>query len=103
MEYRLQTSKLPLKPPYLPALFLRVLDRDDPGMILRKTGKIPDTLKGKEILVLSGKEDQLVPWSASNTFIQHLEKDCPGLHVQVYGGMGHEYPPYVQHDLCKWL
>jgi predicted esterase len=103
MEYRLKQSGLPIAPPHLPPSFLRVLERDDPGTIFRKTKEIPASLKRKHILVLSGKEDVLVPWTASETFITALQQQSQSLQVKVYRGVGHEFAPIMVKDFRSWL
>jgi len=103
MEYRLKQSGLPVDPPHLPPSFLRVLERDDPGTIFRQTKEIPASLKRKNILVLSGKEDVLVPWTASNTFITALQEQSQSIEVKVYPGVGHEFVPIMAKDFHVWL
>jgi len=103
MEYRLKKSGLPVEPPYLPPSFLRILERDDPGTIFRQTKEIPASLKRKNILVLSGKEDALVPWTASNTFITALQEQSQSIEVKVYPDVGHEFAPIMVKDFHTWL
>ena len=103
MEYRLKKSGLPIEPPYLPLSFVRVLERDDPGTIFRQTNEIPEPLKRKRILVLSGKEDNLVPWTASDSFITALRKQSPSVEIKVYPGIGHKFPPIMRNDFETWL
>ena len=84
MENRLKESGLPASPPWLPRSLLRVLERDDPGAILRRTGRVPPSLKTKRILVLHGTEDPMVPWSISSELISHLQQQCEGLQIKLY-------------------
>jgi predicted esterase len=100
MEHRLQDTNPLHAPSRLSPSFIRVLQRDDPGSILRKTGHIPSSLK-KPILVLSGKDDPLIPWSASETFITLLKS--PTLTVNVYDGVGHTVTPQMQQDFKQWF
>lgn len=102
MEYRLRRSGLPVQPPYLPDSFVRVLERDDPGTILRLTKKIPASLEKKKILVLSGKDDTLVPWSASAEFISLLQRSSDEIEVKVYDGVRHEYTTEMMNDFVQW-
>ena len=102
MEYRLKQSGLPVAPPHLPPSFLQVLERDDPGTIFRQTKEIPTSLKRKHILVLSGKDDILVPWTASETFITAFQQHSQSLQVKVYPGIGHEFPPIMVKDFETW-
>jgi predicted esterase len=103
MEYRLKRFGLPIEPPHLPQSFLRILERDDPGSVLRLTKEIPESLKRKDILVLSGKVDPLVPWSASDDFISLLEQQSENIEVKVYEGVAHEYTPEMGKDFSQWF
>lgn len=105
MEYRLQQSGLPVKPPFLPQSFLQVLERDDPGMILRLTKQIPESLKRKQILVLAGQKDILVPWTACANFISALQAQSPqNIEVKNYEGVGHiAYHPEMMKDFYNWF
>lgn len=103
MEYRLNGSKLPVSPPHLPGSFRRLLDRIDPGSHFRRTGEIPSNLKKKNILVLSGERDPLVPWSASDAFVSKLQKESNTVEVQVISGVGHEYHPIMRERFRQWL
>jgi Dienelactone hydrolase family len=103
MEYRLKQQKLQNEEKYLPKTFLKVLERDDPGMILRCISLIPEPLRKKPILVLAGKEDKLVPWTACETFIAKLGEENPNLNVIRYDGVGHEVNhPGMLGDFRAW-
>jgi hypothetical protein len=102
MVDRLRRYKLPAEPPYLPASFVKAVQRHDPGCQWRALKVIPPSLKGKNILVLSGGIDQLVPWSASEEFVSTLEKESGIVQVKVYEGVGHEYPQIMMDDLYDW-
>ena len=105
MEYRLKQQKLPEnEETYLPKNFLKVLERDDPGMILRQTGSIPEPLRRKPVLMLAGKKDKLVPWSACETFITKLGQENGHLKVIHYDGVGHEVNhPGMIADFKSWI
>jgi acetyl esterase/lipase len=91
------------QPPYLPASFIQILQRDDPGTILRLTGQIPVPLKEKMILVLSGGDDPLVPWSASTKFVSLLQQQSVSIEVNVYDGVGHAFTPEMGKDFRNWF
>jgi Dienelactone hydrolase family len=103
MEYRLKQQYLPNEPPHLPKSFIKVLHKEDPGSIYRATGQISDHLKKKHILVLSGGDDPLVPWSASKTFISELQPKAKDLKVNVYEGIAHEYTSKMIQDFYTWM
>jgi dipeptidyl aminopeptidase/acylaminoacyl peptidase len=102
MEFRLRQQNLPVEAPHLPKSFVQLLDREDPGSIYRRTNKISERLK-KPILVLSGGDDPLVPWSASETLISELQRESKNLKVNVYEGVGHEYAPQMGSDFYSWV
>jgi Prolyl oligopeptidase family len=103
IEYRLRRSKLPVEPPYLPRSFLRILQRDDPGTILRMKNEIHPSLQRKHILVLAGKEDTLVPWTACTKVISQLQQQSKNVKVKQYEGVGHSYHPEMMKDFYNWL
>jgi len=105
MEYRLKQQKLAEnQEKYLPKTFLKVLERDDPGMILRQTGTIPEPLRRKPVLMLTGKNDKVVPWSACETFITKLGQENGHLKVIHYEGVGHEVNhPGMVADFKSWI
>ena len=103
MEYRLQQSGLPNELPYIPESFRRFLESADPGSRFRATGEIPQSLKTKHILVLSGAADSVVPWSASASFISQLTAESNKLEVHVLPGIGHSYHPTLLETFCNWM
>lgn len=103
LENRLTESKLPMGPPWLPRSLVRVLERDDPGMILRSTGEVPPALKTKPILVLHGTDDLVVPWKVSIDFISYLVQQSDLIRVKLYEGVGHEMTPEMIDDFYDWL
>lgn len=81
---------------------------------------IPDPLerlKQKHILVLSGKDDELVPWKASKKFIAALEAvsdivepqtgdtatPLKKLQVHLYDGVGHEVTDEMKREFYNWI
>ena len=62
----------------------------DPASKDFKSSQSSNPFLGKKILVLSGKEDLLVPWSASEGFVNALEVGSKGVKkVVVQEGVGH--------------
>ena len=103
LENRLTVSNLPVGPPWLPRSLVQVLERDDPGMILRSTGELPPALKTKPILVLHGTNDQVVPWKVATDFIDHLAQQFNLVQVKLYKGVGHTMTPEMIDDFYDWL
>jgi len=90
LENRLKESNLLLSPPRLPRSLVRILERDDPGMIHRSTKEVPPVLKTKSILVLHGTDDRVVPWKVSARFISDLVQQSDLIKVKLYEGVGHD-------------
>ena len=103
MEYRLGKAGYSVEPPYLPKSFRRILERDDPGSILRSTKAMPEPLRRKQILVLSGGDDPLVPSNASKAFISVLQEQSNDIQVKTYPGVGHDYTPIMRKDFIQWI
>ncbi|KAG2105189.1 Alpha/Beta hydrolase protein, partial [Suillus cothurnatus] len=88
---RAKSSRIPFAPPYFPTSFKNI-HRNTRS---RKTA-VPrqghfQSIFWKKVLVLSGKEDRLVPWVASAEFVEGLEVGEGGVkRVVVEEGAGHE-------------
>ncbi|KDN36715.1 hypothetical protein RSAG8_10644, partial [Rhizoctonia solani AG-8 WAC10335] len=83
-QHRADGLGLPLAPPYLPASLKREMERATPRV---------EAFRGKDVLVMSGAEDTLVPFeeSGSREFTQRLNDAgiCRCLEVWVQPGTGH--------------
>ncbi|KAG1785877.1 Alpha/Beta hydrolase protein [Suillus plorans] len=88
---RAQSSNIPLSPPYFPTSFMTYVERHDPAQLAYRTKDASNPFFGKKVLVLSGKDDKLVPWVASAEFVDGLEVGEGGVKkVVVEEGAGHE-------------
>ncbi|KAF4614061.1 hypothetical protein D9613_007674 [Agrocybe pediades] len=91
MEYRANTSNIPFEPPYIPSGFSDAIKSSNPASGDYTSLKNTNPFLGKKILVLSGQDDKLVPWTASKGFVELLEVGEEGLkEVVVQKGVGHE-------------
>ncbi|KAI8969856.1 Alpha/Beta hydrolase protein [Trametes punicea] len=75
MSERAAQSKLTVGPPYFPESLLAYIRTHDPAAAPH-TSDAPmkaNPFWGKKILVLCGKEDTIVPWSASRKFVEELD------------------------------
>jgi dipeptidyl aminopeptidase/acylaminoacyl peptidase len=83
-QYRADGLGLLLAPPYLPASLRREMERTSPRV---------EAFRGKDILVMSGAEDKLVPFneSGSREFTRRLKDSgiCRTLEVWVQPETGH--------------
>ncbi|KAG2046848.1 alpha/beta-hydrolase [Suillus hirtellus] len=88
---RAQSSNIPISPPYFPTSFMTYVERHDPAQLAYRAKDASNPFFGKKVLVLSGKEDKLVPWVASAEFVEGLEVGEGGVkRVVVEEGAGHE-------------
>jgi pimeloyl-ACP methyl ester carboxylesterase len=69
--------------------------------LVSKLGPRPDILSKKDLLILKGDEDQLVPWSASQGFVSLLPKD----RAEVIGfpGVGHNFADEMRDMSAEWI
>ncbi|KAJ1302034.1 hypothetical protein OPQ81_000869 [Rhizoctonia solani] len=83
-QHRADGLGLPLAPPYLPSSLKCEMERATPSV---------EAFRGKDVLVMSGAEDTLVPFEESGTreFTQRLEEAevCRSLKVWVQPETGH--------------
>lgn len=68
---------------------------------VHKLGATAPRLSEKQILVLKGNEDPLVPWQASDAFLQTLPKE--NLTIKGYEGVGHAVTPAMVLDTAAWI
>ncbi|KIV78540.1 hypothetical protein PV11_06185 [Exophiala sideris] len=70
------------------------------GTVRRLQPNVEQVAK-KSVLILKGNKDNLVPWEASQTFVEQL----PKAKVQVigYDGIGHALTKAMEEDTAKWI
>lgn len=91
MRYRAQNGNISYNAPYIPPSLTSVIGRLDPASQKYSANDTSNPFFGKKILVLSGKEDKLVPWVASDKFVDKLQVGESGIkEVVVAEGVGHE-------------
>lgn len=73
---------------------------------LRKTVQRLDpkvaNMKGKRVLILSGKKDKLVPFSKGESFVQELKSVASSVQVEIYEGVGHKCTEAMINELSKF-
>jgi len=90
IEHRAHKSAITFQAPHIPNSFIDLLNKSDPASTDFKSLDSLNPFIGKKILVLSGKEDPLVPWSASEGFVDALEVGPEGVKkVFVQEGVAH--------------
>ncbi|KAG1764184.1 Alpha/Beta hydrolase protein [Suillus placidus] len=91
ISQRAASSRIPFSPPYFPTSFKTYIKTHDPAQLAYRAKDASNPFLGKRVLVLSGKEDKLVPWVASAEFVEGLEVGEGGVkRVVVEEGAGHE-------------
>ncbi|EPQ54128.1 hypothetical protein GLOTRDRAFT_78065 [Gloeophyllum trabeum ATCC 11539] len=91
MSDRAQKSSVPFEPPYAPESFLQFVRKNDPVSTPYYSADESNPYFGKKVLVLSGAQDKLVPWKASQSFVDKLDVGPQGKkEVMVQEGAGHE-------------
>ena len=85
-----------------------VLEREE------RDSKLRDSLGGKRILCLSGREDKLVPYACSAPFLTHLKekieleafwgaKDAVKVVDRVFDDVGHEMTGEMVNEAIQWI
>jgi hypothetical protein len=64
---------VPFSPPFFPESFKALIERTNPASSAYLEASPANPFLGKHILVLSGEIDPLVPWGASEKFVEGLE------------------------------
>ncbi|RDX43993.1 hypothetical protein OH76DRAFT_1487426 [Lentinus brumalis] len=65
---RAEASSIPIEPPYFPKTFVEYVKTHDPA-----GAGAAGAFWGKKILVVAGREDEVVPWAASERFVGELD------------------------------
>lgn len=108
ISQRAASSDIPFSPPYFPVSFQTYVGTHDPAQLAYRAKDASNPFFGKKVLVLSGKEDKLVPWVASAEFVEGLEVGEEGVkRVVVEEGAGHECTRAMQKEagvfVREWL
>jgi len=84
---------VPLEAPHYPLHLKAYVDSYDPASFAFRENDATNPFLGKRILVLSGAKDKLVPWSASQEFVEGLEVGDGVKKVVLEENAGHECTP----------
>jgi len=104
MGPRAQASGLTVTPPHFPASFIDYVKTHDPSSAeVSSDDPSQNPFIGKHILVLSGADDQLVPWSASKKFVDALQVGNGTKKVVVEERAGHECTPRMVQTLASFV
>ena len=105
---RAKASGFSTGPPTFPSSLVEYIKVHDPSSILNDPSSLVDPSQnpffGKHVLVLSGADDKLVPWSASKRFVDELQVGPGGTKkVIVEEGAGHECTPQMVRELARFV
>ncbi|KZT02542.1 alpha/beta-hydrolase [Laetiporus sulphureus 93-53] len=94
MAERAEKNGVPFVPPYIPKSLLDFIQTHDAAAAPYTSTDSSNPFLGKKVLVLSGADDKLVPWTASQDFVEGLNVGESGVkQVVVAPGVGHECTP----------
>ncbi|EMD33315.1 hypothetical protein CERSUDRAFT_87199 [Gelatoporia subvermispora B] len=104
MTDRAVKNGLSTGPPYFPDALVALVKKDDPASAPYTSTGAENPFLDKKVLVLSGGDDKLVPWAASQTFVDTLEVGPRGVKkVVVAPGVGHECTPDMVKEMAKFV
>lgn len=104
ISIRATQKDIPFEPPYIPKSFRALVIEQDPATAPYKAADTSNPFYGKKILVLSGAEDKLVPWSASKDFVDNLNVGPDGAkEVIVAPGVGHECTKDMMREMSRFI
>ncbi|KAF8122677.1 Alpha/Beta hydrolase protein [Boletus edulis] len=107
ISQRAQICGVPLEAPHYPLHLKAYVDAYDPASFAFRENDATNPFLGKRILVLSGAKDTLVPWSASQEFVERLEVGDGVKKVVLEENAGHECTPSMIREaglfVIDWL
>ncbi|KAK7678524.1 hypothetical protein QCA50_018396 [Cerrena zonata] len=104
MSKRAETSGIQLKPPYLPESLRQVIEANDPVHAPYESSDSSNPFYGKKILALSGAEDLLVPFAATEPFFEKLNVGPNGVKkVILEAGVGHKCTTEMVHQMAEFI
>lgn len=105
---RAEAASIPISPPYFPKSFVEYVKTHDPAAAARGEGA-GNPFWGKKILVVAGREDEVVPWAASERFVEELDVGAGGEGVKgvkevfVEAGVGHTCSAGMVKEAVRFL
>jgi predicted esterase len=91
MRGRATRHSIAVEAPYFPDRLVEMVQRKDPVAQPYDRGDPTNPFFGKKIFVMSGAADKIVPWAASQDFVEKLAVGSGGVkRVMVQEGAGHE-------------
>lgn len=103
MSLRADKFAVPFAPPHIPKALVALIERDDPASASYTAADETNPFFGKKVLVLSGADDPIVPWTASEKFVERLNIGSGVKKVIVSPGVKHECTPAMIEDLVQFV
>lgn len=108
IKQRAESSGIAFAAPHFPDSFVDFVKSVDPASTKYTAQDSSNPFYGKKVLVLSGEVDKLVPWTASQGFVDGLEVGPGKKKVVVQTGIGHKVTDemveearlFIQDELC---
>ncbi|KAI0926415.1 hypothetical protein AcV5_008882 [Taiwanofungus camphoratus] len=103
MSKRAKHNSVPWEPPYVPDSLLSLIKQHDAVAAPYTADDPSNPFLGKKVLVLSGADDKLVPFSAGKHFVDNLNVGNGVKKVIVYPGVGHKCTPEMVQEMSKFI
>ncbi|PCH42540.1 alpha/beta-hydrolase [Wolfiporia cocos MD-104 SS10] len=104
LKERAEKNGIPWEPPYIPKSLLDLIQSQDAASAPYRATDVSNPFLGKKILVLSGADDPLVPWTASKEFVDNLSVGKDGIkEVILAPGVGHKCTPEMVEAMSKFI
>jgi len=104
IKHRAHTSLIAFQAPHIPNSLISLINKSDPASKdFKSLDASSNPFYGKKILVLSGKDDRLVPWNASEGFVDALEVGPGVKKVFVQEGIGHACTKEMIHEAASFV
>ena len=103
MSERARLAGILFDAPYYPLHLKAYVDAYDPASFPFRENDVTNPFLGKKILVLSGASDKLVPWNASQEFVEGLEVGDGMKKVVLEENAGHECTPAMTREAALFM
>lgn len=101
---RAKYSHIELVPPHFPDSLRQYIKQNDPAQAPYTAADESNPFLGKKVLVLSGGDDPLVPFSYAEEFVTNLNVGPKGVkEVMVAPGVGHECTPEMVKQMATFV
>ena len=83
---------------------MQLIKRADPAAAPYTATDESNPFLGKKILVLSGQDDKIVPWSAAKEVVEKVNVGRDGVkEIFVEPGVGHDFSPTMVKEAARFV